>query len=124
MPRVCAARQDHLRHERRKLLDLASSVRRQLRDARFSELEEIVLGGEGTSPIEAAKKVKAGVGREDWVPGPLLPGISSPLTEGEVRQLYASQGTLTRADESQLPVPQPVLARLVTPADFRLLAAE
>lgn len=42
----------------------------------------------------------------------------------EVRQLYASNGTLTPWDEAQLSVPQPVLAQLVAPADFRLLAAE
>ena len=56
--------------------------------------------------------------------GPLQPGTLSPLMEAEVRQLYASQGVLTPADESQLAVPQPVPVKLVAPADFRRLADE
>lgn len=113
-----------LRDKRRKLLDFADALRRQLRDARFSEVEEIVLGGEGLSPIEVAKRVKADAERDGWIPGPLQPGILCPLSEVEVRQLYASHDILTPADEAQLAVSQPVLAKLVTPRDFRLLAAE
>ena len=43
-----------LRDKRRKLLAVAERLRRQLRDARFSEVDEVVLGGEGPSPIEVA----------------------------------------------------------------------
>lgn len=113
-----------LRDKRRKLLDTAGALRRQLRDARFSEVEEIVLGGEGLSPIDVAKRVKADAERDAWIPGPLQPGILCPLSEAEVRQLYASQGILALTDEAQLAVSQPALAKLVAPADFRLLAAE
>src|SRR5437667_5723385 len=60
-----------LREKRRKLLDAAAALRRQLRDARFSELEEIVIGGEGLSPIEVAKRVKSDAERNGWIPGPL-----------------------------------------------------
>lgn len=113
-----------LREKRSKLLDIAEALRRQLRDARFSEIEEVVLGGEALSPIEVAKRVKANAERDGWIPGPLQPGILCPLTDVEVRQLYASNGILTLSDEVQLAVPQPVLAELVLPADFRLLANE
>jgi len=60
-----------LRDKRRNLLTVADALRRQLRDARFSEIEQIVIGGEGTTPIEAAKRVKADADRDGWVPGPL-----------------------------------------------------
>ena len=113
-----------LRDKRRKMLDVATALRRQLRDARFSEVEEIVLGGEGLSPIEVAKRVKADAERDGWIPGPLQPGVSCPLTEAEVRQLYATNATLTPSDETQLAVSQPALADLVLSADFRLLANE
>lgn len=113
-----------LRDNRRKLLDVADDLRRQIRDARFSEVEEIVLGGEGLNPIEVAKRVKAGAERDGWIPGPLQSGIVCPLSESEVRTLYVSQGILTPADEAQLAVSQPTLVELVAPADFRLLAAE
>ncbi|MDH5320582.1 MAG: AAA family ATPase, partial [Nitrospira sp.] len=113
-----------LRDKRRTLLHEKDALRRQLRDARFSEIEAIVHGGEGFSPIDVARRVKAGIERDGWIPGPLQPGMVCPLTDAEVRQLYASQDTLAPEDEAQLAVPQPALAELVTPADFRLLATE
>ena len=113
-----------LRDKRRKMLDVAAALRRQLRDARFSELEEIVLGGEGLSPIEVAKRVKADEERDGWIPGPLQPGVLCPLTDAEARQFYATHATLTPSDEIQLAVSQPLRADLVSSADFRLLAAE
>lgn len=113
-----------LRDKRRKLLDVKEALRRQLRDARFSEVEEIVLGGEGLSPIEVAKHIKTDSERDGWIPGPLQAGILCQLSEAEIQQLYASQAILGPADEAQLVVSQPVIAKLVTPADFRSLAAE
>ena len=113
-----------LRDKRRKMLDVAAALRRQLRDARFSELEEIVLGGEGLSPIEVAKRVKTDKKRDGWIPGPLQPGALCPLTDAEARQLYATHAALTPSDEIQLAVSQPLRTDLVSPADFRLLAAE
>jgi hypothetical protein len=113
-----------LREKRRKLLGAEGALRRQLRDARFSEVEEVVIGGEALSPIEVAKRVKADAQRDGWIPGPLQRGVLCPLTDLEVRQLYSSNDTLTPWEEAQLSVPQPVLAQPVTPADFRLLAAE
>lgn len=122
--RASDAKRGLLREKRRKLRDVAAALRRQLRDARFSEVEEIVLGGEGLSPIDVAKRVKADAERDGWIPGPLQPGVLCPLTEAEVRRLYASQGVLAPADEVQLAAAQPTLGDLVPPADFRLLAAE
>ena len=113
-----------LRGQRKKLLNSAETLRRQLRDARFSEIDEIVVSGEALSPIDVAKRVKAGSEEDNWIPGPLEPGVLCSLTDSEVRDLYASQGILTADDETQLAVAQPDLAGLVTPADFRLLAAE
>jgi very-short-patch-repair endonuclease len=113
-----------LRDKRIKLADAEKVLRRQLRDARFSEVEELVLGGEALSPIEVAKRVKANAQSDAWLPGPLQPGILCPLTDTEVHQLYESNGILTAWDEAQLSVSQPELANLVSPADFRLLAAE
>ncbi|HKI01091.1 MAG TPA: AAA domain-containing protein [Thermoanaerobaculia bacterium] len=113
-----------LREKRRRLLDAADAWRRQLRDARFSEVEEIVLGGEGLSPIEVAKRVSADADCDGWIPGFLQAGIVCPLTESEVLQLYASHDILAPDDEVQLAVPQPALVNLVLPTDFRLLVTE
>ena len=113
-----------LREKRLELLEEAAELRRRLRDARFGELEEIVFAGEGLSPIEAAKRVKADAERDGWIPGPIEPFAPCPLTDAEVRQLHASQSTLTAYDEGQLAIPQPALENLVQPADFLLLAEE
>ena len=113
-----------LRDQRRKLLSTSTELRRQLRDARFSEVDEIVLGGEGFSPIEVAKRVKANAGCDNWIPGPLQTGIACPLSDTEVRQLYATNATLTSSDEKQLAFTHPALTHLVSPGDFRLLANE
>ena len=113
-----------LREQRRKLLSVAEELRRQLRDARFSEIEEVVLGGEA---IQSHRSGEACEGRRGtrWVdtwPAPARYPL--PAHRREVRQLYASNGTLTPSDEVQLAMPQPVLHELVSPADFRLLANE
>ncbi len=113
-----------LREKRTKFLAAEQALQRKLRDARFSEVEEVVIGGEALSPIEVAKRVKAGMQADGSIPGPLQPGILCPLADKEVRQLYASNGALTPWDETQFSAPQPALAQLVASADFRLLAAE
>ena len=113
-----------LRDKRQQMLAMATALRRQLRDARFSEIEEVVLAGEALSPIEVAKRLKADAERDGWIPGPLQPGVSCPISDSEVRQLYATNGILTPSDECQLAVSQPALSELVSPADFRLIADE
>lgn len=113
-----------LREKRRKLRDAAAALRRQLRDARFSEFEEIVVGGEGLSPIEVARCVKAASDNDGWIPGPLQPGILCPLSESEVRHLYATHAVLSLSDERQTAVAQPSIGHLVSPSDFRLLTRE
>ena len=113
-----------LRQQRKKLLVRVESLKQQFRNARFSEIEELVVGGEAIGPIEAAKRIKAGSAKDDWIPGDLEPGVLCSLSDSDLRELYASHGVLTDDDETQLAVPQPDLAELVTAADFRLLATE
>lgn len=113
-----------LRLKRTKLLGAEQVLQQQLRDARFSEIEEVVIGGEALSPIEVAKRVKTDEQSDAWMPGPIADGVHCPLTDMEVRELYASNAMLAPWDEGQLVVPQPGLAQLVTTADYRLLAAE
>ena len=129
--RLSSSDPDRLRHEaaelraqRKRLLRDAEHLQRQLRDARCSEIDEIVLGGEALSPIDVAKRVKAGSEADSWIPGPLEHGVLCPLTDKEVRELYASQRILTTKEEAQLAEAQPDLAELVTPSDFRLLASQ
>ncbi len=70
-----------LREKRTKFLAAEQALQRKLRDARFSEVEEVVIGGEALSAIEVAKRVKAGMQADGSIPGPLQPGILCPLAE-------------------------------------------
>jgi very-short-patch-repair endonuclease len=110
-----------LRNERRSMLENAAMLRRQLRDARFSEVDEIVFGGTGIRPKEAAKRVRAEEKLYSWIPGSLEKGALCPLTVEEVLQLYKTNGQLTTADEATLESAQPAVAMLVHPTDFRSL---
>ena len=46
-------------------------LKQAVHNAQAVEIEEIVFGGEGLSPIEVAKRVKANANREGWDPGVL-----------------------------------------------------
>jgi benzoylformate decarboxylase len=117
-----------LREKRGKFLGAEEALRRQLRDARFSEVEEVVIGGEALSPIEVAKRLKADAQRDGWIPGPLLPegaslvAITSDPDEaarapmGDVilsdvglalRALLEEVGEANRAEPDPLPKPTP-----------------
>ena len=113
---------DELRAERQRRLRDAENLQRQLRDARYSEIDEIVIGGEALRPIDVAKRVREGSESDSWIPGPLELGVQCPLTAREVRRLYDSQRILTREEEAQLAEVQPDIAKLVIPSDFRQLA--
>jgi very-short-patch-repair endonuclease len=113
-----------LREKRTKLLETEADLLRRLRDARFSEVEEFVIGGEGFNPIEVAKRVKAEEAINAWIPQPVRQQNVCPLTEAEIGQLYATNTVLAAWDESQLSVSQPLLSEIVAPSDFRLRAAE
>lgn len=114
----------HFRQQRSLLISEADMLRNQIRNARYSEVEEIIIGGDVIRPIDAAKRVRDNAERDGWIPGPLTPGILCPLTDHEVHELYASHPLLSLRDEAQLVQPQPIIAMLVTPGDLRRLAAE
>lgn len=113
-----------LREKRHKMLKDADTLRQRIRDARFSEVEEIVYGGEGTSPIEVAKRVKSDAERDSWIPGPLETNQLCPLDKAEVDRLYATQAILQLLDEEALEVAQPTHERLVALSDFTQFTTE
>jgi very-short-patch-repair endonuclease len=113
-----------LRDRRHELIAMAEARRRELRLARLSEIDEVVLDGISLRPIDAAKRVRERAAVDSWIPGPVQAKVACPLTNEEVRELYAAQRTITPADEAQLEVEQPDRSQLVTPDDFRLRAGE
>jgi len=113
-----------LRGKRRELLAKQDQLQRQLRDARFSEVEEVVFNGEGLNPLDVARRVHLQAERDGWIPGPLEHSSLCPLTAAEIAELYRSQGVITDDDDRQLAFAQPMLSKLVASSDFQDLAEE
>jgi very-short-patch-repair endonuclease len=99
-------------------------ARAELREAIRGQYEELVLDGRRTSPADAARIVRAESGRCEWLPGPLAPGALLPLSEVELRELYASNGTLPAQAETDLDQGLPAPENLLEPERFEARIAE
>ena len=115
---------ERIKRERERIMTGLSEARRQLLEARMDEIRGISLGGKETRPIEAAKRVKRGVGSEDWIPGPVNPGAGQPLSPAEVVALYHTNARVSLHDERELNASRPEVATLPTPKAFRELMEE
>ncbi len=109
--------------ERNKILDELRQLRQKLFDAREDEIREVVFGGKGVRPIEAAKKVKERMATDDWIPGPVTLGAGLPLTYSEISALYQTN-TISVSDEKELNTQRPNLDNLPSVADFTNLVNE
>lgn len=108
-----------LRGERKRILDALREVREKLLDARQDEIRDVVFAGTSMRPIVAAKRVKEGVGTDDWIPSPVSLGESLPLSHVEVAALYQTNARVSLDDERELAGYRPDLASLPTPNQFR-----
>ncbi|MBI4025927.1 MAG: DUF559 domain-containing protein [Verrucomicrobia bacterium] len=84
----------------------------------------VVFGGTSTRPIDAAKRVKEGAGKDDWIPSPVNLGESLPLSHSEVAALYQTNARVSLVDERELAAGRPELSALPTPNDFRYVVDE
>ena len=111
-----------LRQRRQELLNKQRNLQQQIRNARYSEIEEIVIAGNGYTPIKAAQTIKELTERDGWIPGIIQEHQLCPLSDTEIATLYATNQQLTLREEQQLSVKQPLHEKLVSAADFRTLA--
>ena len=111
------------REERIKILDELRQLRQKLFDARQDEIREIVFGGKGIRPIDAAVKVRDRRTSDDWIPGPITLGAGLPLTHSELSALYQTN-TIAIADEKELNAVRPDLNNLPSISDFTNLIGE
>lgn len=111
------------REERARILQELRSLRQQLFDAREDEIREIVFGGKGIRPIDAAKKVQERKKIDDWIPGPVKLGSSMPITHLEVTALYQTN-SISPSDEKELNSNRPNLSNLPSVNDFAGLVQE
>ena len=97
------------------LADLSKTVE-QLRAARSSEYEPVVVAGESLLPAAATKVVRDAGDRFTWLPSPVVRGAPLPLDDQELAELYASNALLSGEDESALGLAIPPLES-VAPSD-------
>lgn len=113
-----------LRGERKRILESLRDARHRLLDARQDEIRDVVFGGKAMRPIEAAKRVKEGTGKNNWIPSPVNLGESLPLSHPEVVALYQTNARISLADERELAGIRPDVGTLPTPREFRSAVEE
>jgi very-short-patch-repair endonuclease len=114
-----------LAQERERLLQDVRNLRGAILEARLSETRALVVGGAAYSPIDAARAVSDGIGKHDWIPGPVTLGEPLPLSESECVELYASNLNVSKESENALTEVLPDLSAVPDPNEFdRLLNEE
>jgi|CXWL01.1.fsa_nt_gi very-short-patch-repair endonuclease/superfamily I DNA/RNA helicase len=110
--------------ERKGILEALRHARERILDARQDEIRDVVFAGKPTRPIEAAKRVKEGTGKDDWIPSPVKLGESLPLSHADVVTLYQTNARISLADERELAGSRPDLGSLPTAKEFRSAVEE
>lgn len=113
-----------LQKQRGEILERLRHARNRLKKARGEEYLEVIVAGESFTPADAARRVAAGKGEADWIPGPVALGEPMPLSLGELSDLYRTNGSVTAEDESELAASLPQPGQLLVPEEFNRLVEE
>ena len=68
--------------------------------------------------------MKAGAGKDDWIPSPVALGECMPASVAEVVALYQTNARISAADERELNGFRPELNALPTPGVFQSVVEE
>jgi very-short-patch-repair endonuclease len=112
-----------LQQRRQGLIDELKQARRALHGALAAEYTDIVIGGSGVRPSDAAREVARGRGSHDWIPGPVS-ATDLALTIQEVIDLYRTNTSVTAEHERELSEPLPPLDDLLPPQRLQALIDE
>lgn len=93
---------DSLDSQRNRLITEISASRSALIEARQDEYRDIVAGGAAISPCEAARFVFKTAVKNGWIPGSVDSSVPAPLSDEEVRELYAARARLSVDVEREL----------------------
>ena len=113
-----------LETQRQELLKDLEEVCNQLAGARTDEYREIAIAGKAWPPAEAARKVAQEKDACGWIPGPVAAVAPLPLSPGEVADLYRTNTSLTKEDETELSNQLPDLQDLPSPEEFDARVSE
>lgn len=113
-----------LTRQRIEIISQLRAARLQLKDARNSEYQAIVIAGQQYTPAEAARYVSANRERLSWLPLPVSAGVPLPLSYEELIELYHTNISVSRKDEQEMIQGLPQPSSLVPPVIFDALMAE
>src|SRR6266567_2970707 len=113
-----------LEGDRTDLLKKLDDVRNHFADARADEYRDIAIAGKTWAPADAARKVAQEKETLGWIPGPVAAVAPLPLSPGELADLYRTNVTVTREDETELSGHLPELHDLPRPEDFEASVSE
>lgn len=117
-------RANSLSVERKQILSQLRAARQELLHARTDEYRDVVVGGQGYTPSDAARTVKAGTDVHDWIPSPTKLGCSLPLDSSELIDLCETNLLVSPEDESDLASALPEPQKLLSPTTFSTLVVE
>lgn len=123
-PRQLERQAASLAAERETLRGKIQATRKDLQTAIEGEYLAIVQNGREYSPVEAAKIVAQGLGSDNWLPGNIAADTPPPLSREDLIALYASNESLSPADENDLATPLPDAVLVANPQTVRNRIAE
>ncbi|MGE3175121.1 MAG: AAA domain-containing protein [Planctomycetota bacterium] len=115
---------EKLQQQRGELAAECRALRQQLGAAVQEEYRELEVQGERLLPADAAARLAAGAGADDWIPAPVAPDAALPLDAVEVAQLYAALAELDDELAAMARADLPALDAFAAPADFAALLDE
>jgi very-short-patch-repair endonuclease len=129
--RLASLRKDTLDREARQLtqqrLNLLVQLKKtseELKEARGSEYQAIIIAGQQYSPTEAARYIARHRTDAAWLPGPVQPGIALPLSLEDLVRLYQTNALVSSQDEQELIVGLPDKDSLLASAEFARLVRD
>ncbi len=112
-----------LARQRLAVIKELQQTREQLKNARNSEYQSIVVAGQSYTPSNAARYV-ANHQELGWIPASIVPGAPLPLSLEELVHLYKTNVTVSLQDERELALGLPDAHTLLTPSVFTQLIVE
>lgn len=119
-PQAALRRADGLKEMRNGLLGQLSSAKDRAYRIRNREFQPIVYRGESWSPARAAAYIADHAELLSVIPGSIAFDAALPLTEEELRALYASNAQLSAQEEAELSKQLPAPEALMTPQTLRV----
>lgn len=112
---------DRLALQRKNVIEQLAETRKNIFAIMQDENKSIVVGGEALSLSEMARYAYDNCEALSYIPGPVEAFKEIPLTSEELKQLYASNGTITKYDEMELNYELPLEEELVEPDTIKKL---